>query len=119
VDKLFLARDGNLYLLEIELDGGEIVVSRGIKEKGVIRLDYREGDPARGQPDTFHITHLALDNCKRLGIGRACLLFHQEHYGCPLTAGYADRGQAEDGSHLTGDRPGFIAAMRAQGIVLP
>lgn len=119
MDKLFVAKDGNCYLLEIERDGCEIFVSRGIKRLGEIRLDYREGDVCHGQPDTFHITHLALDKCKRLGVGRACLEFHHEQYGCLLTAGYADGVPADDGSHLTGDGPGFIAAMRELGIVLP
>lgn len=103
MDMLFVAKDGNCYLLEIEMDGCEITVTRGSKRLGEIRLNYREGDAARGQPDTFHITHLALDKCKRLGVGRACLEFHLEQYGCLLTAGYADRGPSEDGSHLTGD----------------
>jgi ribosomal protein S18 acetylase RimI-like enzyme len=119
VDKLFAAKDGNCYLLEIEDEGCEITVSRGLKKLGTILLDFREGDAARGQPDTFHITHLALEKCKRLGIGRACLEFHREQFGCSLTAGSSHLGQADDGSHLTGDGPGFIEAMQALGIVLP
>ena len=119
MDKLFAAKDGNIYLIEVEHDGCEINVSRGIRRLGQINLDYRCGDTKLGQADYFHITHLSLGKCKRLGIGRACLEFHKELYDCPLTAGYGGSGQAEDGSHLTGDGPGFIAAMRALGIVLP
>lgn len=119
MDKLFKAKDDALYVITIDDDGCEIVVSQGIKRLGEIRLDYREDEGVRGEFCFFHITHLELGRCKGLGIGRACLEFHKRQFDMPLTAGYADRGQAEDGSHLTGDGVGFIARMREEGIVEP
>ncbi|EPG8943774.1 hypothetical protein L4Z64_001178 [Pseudomonas aeruginosa] len=116
---LFQANDGNLYVIEVDEDGSEITVSRGVKRLGEIRLDRREDDFGRGEVEYFHITHLALERCKGLGIGRACLKHHIEMFGLPITAGSAHLGHAQDGSHLTGDGVPFIARMREEGIVEP
>lgn len=119
LNTLFQAKDGNLYVIAVDEDGYEITVSRGVTRLGVVRLDRREDDFGRGEVEYYHITHLALEPCKGLGIGRACLLHHIETFGLLLTAGYADRGPAADGSHLTGDGVPFMARMRDEGIVQP
>lgn len=93
----FLAKDGNQYVIEVDEDGYEITVSRGATRLGVVRLDRREDDFGRGDVEYYHITHLALEPCKGLGIGRACLMHHIETFGLLLTAGYADRGRLRTG----------------------
>ncbi|MEW5713547.1 hypothetical protein AB1462_14385 [Pseudomonas sp. SB113] len=115
----FNASDGNSYMITIDDEGDVINVTRGGALVGNIRLDYRDDEDDTGAPDRYHITHLALDACKGLGIGQRCLELHRECFGFPLTAGYAGIGQSSDGSHLTGDGPAFIAKMRKKGIVCP
>jgi len=112
----FLASDGNTYKIQIDDPGDEInVLFQGAK-KGSISLRLIEGDlPC--QPDIYHITHLALDSCSHRGIGRRCLQFHRELFDAPITAGSNVGTKCDDGSHLTGDGPGFIARMKAEGLV--
>ena len=112
----FLASDGKTYQIQIDEPGDEInVLFQGAK-RGSISLRLIEGDQPC-QPDTYHITHLALDSCSHRGIGRRCLQFHRELFDAPITAGSNDGTKSDDGSHLTGDGPGFIARMKAEGIV--
>lgn len=112
----FLASDGKTYQIQIDDPGDEInVLFQGAK-KGSISLRLIEGDQPC-QPDAYHITHLALDSCSHLGIGRRCLQFHRELFDAPITAGSNDGTKCDDGSHLTGDGPGFITRMKAEGIV--
>lgn len=112
----FLASDGNTYQIQIDDPRDEInVLFQGAK-KGSISLRLIEGDlPC--QPDVYHITHLALDSCSHRGIGRRCLQFHRELFDAPITAGSSDGTKCDDSSHLTGDGPGFIARMKAEGIL--
>jgi hypothetical protein len=112
----FTANDENDYTISFDDDGNEINVYNADQKLGSISLDLRdEGD----HWEHYHITHLALDGCKRLGIGQRCLELHKKIFGTPLTAGRSNAGQQEDGSHLTGDGPAFIANMRKKGLVAP
>lgn len=55
---------------------------------------------------------------KRLGIGRAALeLFHEFAGGVPLVARDHDGQRQNDGSHLTGDAPAFVAAMETVRLI--
>jgi hypothetical protein len=110
----FKAKDDNEYEISFDDDGNEIDVYRAGKKLGSISLDFRDDDDDR---EHYHITHLALDGCKKLGIGEQCLKLHKEIFNTPLTAGRSNAGQQDDGSHLTGDGPAFIASMREKGIV--
>lgn len=112
----FTAKDDNDYTILIDDEGNEISVYRTGQKLGSISLDLRGEDD---DWDYYHITHLALDGCKRLGIGQHCLELHKEIFDAPITAGRSNAGQQDDGSHLTGDGPAFIAVMRKKGIVSP
>jgi hypothetical protein len=111
----FITQSGQQYDIDVT-DGSEILVTKNGEKCGSIVLSYREGD---GQmiPDTYHITNLGLEDCKGQGVGRRCLELHKENFGEPLTAGSSHSGKQDDGSHLTGDGPGFIEKMREEGIV--
>ncbi|WP_124513902.1 hypothetical protein [Acidovorax sp. FJL06] len=115
---IFTASDGQTYEISVDDFGEEIRVVLGGKTVGTISLRYIEGDPPR-QPDTYHITHLALEECAHRGIGRRCLELHREVFSSPITAGADNGTTSDDGSHLTGDGPGFIAKMSKAGIVVP
>ncbi|WP_460164288.1 hypothetical protein [Pseudomonas sp. S2_F03] len=114
--KEFTAR-GEIYEIEIDEDTHRIYVGKAGKRVGTIDIDERE-DGFSGEV-YFYICHLALDACKGQGIGQACLEYHNEIYGGPLTAAMPNSGELLDGSHLTGDGVPFIARMRAKGIVAP
>lgn len=118
--EIFKAKSGKEYRIELD-DGDEISVWFGDVKQGTIslrRIEGAEEGPGDLAYDYYHITHLALDACKGQGIGRRCLQFHQEVFEADITAGNYRDGQMDDGSHLTGDGPGFIAKMRAEGLVV-
>lgn len=54
---------------------------------------------------------------KRKGIGRECLVFFKDLTRAPITASCDDGIPKDDGSHLTGDAPGFVSKMREEGII--
>lgn len=112
----FTATDGKTYEISVDDSGEEIRVIFAGVTVGTISLRLIEGDPPH-QPDIYHITHLALEECSHRGIGRCCLELHRMIFDSPLTAGADNGTTSEDGSHLTGDGPGFIAKMRTAGIV--
>ncbi len=111
------AKNGANYTLSIDDDGTEIIVSRGADALGTISLNYIQFDWP--DPDHYHITHLPLEKCSGIGLGRECLIFHKECFGAPITAGYDYGQESLDGSHLTGTGPGFIYTMRQEGVVVP
>lgn len=53
----------------------------------------------------------------RQGIGRECLRLMSETYGMPIVVNRDDGIRRDDGSHLTGDAPAFVEAMRREGLV--
>jgi hypothetical protein len=112
----FNGKSGTLYVIETDVSGEEITVARDGTPVGSISLRFIEGD-GKGMPDTYHITDMALNHCKGDGVGRRCLQFHGEMFDAPITAGTDDGSRPEDGSYLIDDGPGFIAKMRAEGIV--
>ncbi len=110
----FQTSNGKTVKIVIDEDVMSIVVyTLGGKKIGNIDLGERDGD--------YHILWMYLDQLNsdyvRKGIGRAALKFFKETYRCGLTAS-ADNGLTlDDGSHLTGDAPGFVAQMRHEGII--
>jgi hypothetical protein len=114
----FMASNGLAYTICVDDEGEEIRVMASGITIGRILLRLIEHDyPHQG--NTYLITHLGLQKCKRLGIGRRCLQLHRRIFDSPITAGSNNGITSEDGSHLTGDGPGFIAKMRAEKIVEP
>jgi hypothetical protein len=54
---------------------------------------------------------------KRQGIGCRILQIAKERYGMPIVAEDNDGLRKDDGSHLTGDAPGFVSQMRRRGLI--
>lgn len=115
--KNFLAKDNRTYQIDISESGEVITVSLRGEPKGSISLTYCEG-VGHGD-DHYYITNLSLDKCKKEGIGTACLKYHKKIFGRPILAASDDGIKKDDGSHLTGDGPAFIATMRDRKIVCP
>lgn len=110
----FVGSDGKQYLISLD-DGGELItVTHGGIQVGTISLRAIQYDDWHTQ---FYVTHLELDACKGRGIGRRCLQLHKECFDAPITAGNGYGVRMDDGSHLVGDGPGFIAKMRSEGLV--
>ena len=112
----FTANNGQLYLIQLDDFGEEIYVYQDGKKLGSISLCCIEKDD-HFMSEVYKITHLELEPCKGLGIGRRCLQFHKEVYDAPLTAGNDNGATSDDGSHLTGDGLPFVTQMRKEGIV--
>ena len=74
-----------------------------------------------GFPDELRLTRAYLDKSgsayKRQGIGRRCLQLVREASELEITAAEDDGQRKDDGSHLTGDAPGFVARMRDEGLI--
>ena len=113
----YQAKNGLQYKIAIDDFGNEIEVYLDDKIVGSISLNCISDDEMYSECNIFKITHLALDNCKGVGIGRRSLELHIELFDSILTAGNAYDGRQSDGSHLTGDGPGFISKMRDLKIV--
>lgn len=112
----FISKIGKEYTIDLDDDGEKITVLHGGKACGSISLSFRESEGS-GIPDSYHITHLELEGCKRQGLGRKCLQIHKKVFEMPLTAGPNDGSRPDDGSYLIGDGPEFIEQMRKEGIV--
>ena len=54
---------------------------------------------------------------KYQGIGRCCLELVRQVSGMEIVAAEDDGLQKDDGSHLTGDAPEFVAKMREEGLI--
>ncbi len=112
----FTAKDSEIYLISADEFGEEITVFKDGESLGHISLE-RISDEG---PDNeiFYVTHLSLENCRRLGIGRACLQLHHRTFGRPITAGVDNGTTSGDGSHLTGDGLPFVTKMREEGLIV-
>lgn len=115
------ARDGLSYTITIDEEGECIELFLSDKHVGTIRLTF-DPDVLRVEEwqffDFFYINELSLGKCKRLGLGEAALRFHKLCFGSKIAAGPDDGTIMYDGSHLIGDGPPFIAAMRRKGVVI-
>ena len=118
--KQFTTNDGVAVEISIDDEGEIIIVSLNGDELGTISLIAKEEEIGYEIQEHYYISDLSLEKCKGQGIGRACLKFHIESFGEPLTADSSspfNTHKNEDGSHLIGDGPGFIQKMREEGIV--
>ena len=105
--------------IEIQLadDYSEVVGWHNGSRIGAISFCHDWGDEP-GVPEHLYITHLDLSATYcHAGIGSQMLEFVRDETGLPILAADNDGIQRGDGSHLTGDGPGFVAAMRRRGLV--
>lgn len=115
----FSIRDGRKVVIILDEGGHEISVKdTDGKDIGSIKLDCIEFDHG----DRYKITWMYLDKQEgaylHQGIGRECLRLHKEAFDAPIEASDNDGIRKPDGSHLTGDAPGFVSKMREEGFVI-
>lgn len=116
--KQYTTPDGRSVDIRIDGFGERITVLDWLgQEIGSIIFSLREDEYS----DCYKITWMYLDKkgrgYLRQGIGRAALQFHKEIFNANIEASNNDGIMRIDGSHLTGDAPGFISKMRQEGFV--
>jgi len=84
-------------------------------------LRFREIEVDSRVANILRLTWAYLDGMDgsyvRQGIGRRCLELVREISGLEIVAADVDGQRHDDGSHLTGDAPGFVARMRQDGLI--
>lgn len=112
--------DGRTITIDVSDDSELVVKDHKNYEIGKINFSYRDEDFPGGS-SYYHITWMYLDlkdsSYLHNGIGREALTFFKEFYGLPITASDNDGLRKDDGSHLTGDAPGFVEKMRDEGLI--
>ncbi len=114
----FKAKDGNVYT--IDLDDGENIEVRDNQRNqiGSVTLLHVNADCNDYKMESyFYLQHLALDDCKRLGIGREIFRLHIKYFGEVITAAQEDGPVMDDGSHLINDGIPFVRKMREIGYI--
>ncbi len=112
----FIAKDGNKYYIDLD-DGEDVTVfdSNNCKVGSITLLHVnKDGWPL---PSYFYVHDLALNGCKRLGIGTEVFRLHNEIFGESITAANRFGPRMDDGSHLIDDGIPFIAKMREKGLI--
>ena len=113
---------GRFITIDVSDDSELVVKDHKNNEIGKIKFSYRDEDFPGGSP-YYHITWMYLNSKDssylHKGIGREALTFFKEVYGLPITASDDDGLKKDDGSHLTGNAPFFVAKMRDEGMIEP
>lgn len=111
----------------LTLDAGEIVELRFEEDSVAIyaegnevgRLGFRAYEvPVYDYEETcYHLTHAFIEGdggkYKNQGIGTEAFRLFRECTGAKVTFSEHDGLQKDDGSHLTGDAPHFVASLKA------
>jgi hypothetical protein len=116
----FTTKNGHKVSIEIDEFGEEILVT-GAQGQEIGSIEFSSIDD--GDSEYFRIVSMFLDkngsSYVRQGLGRECLKQHIAIFNTPIVAADDDGIRKNDGSHLTGDAPGFISQMRKEGLVAP
>ncbi|ATG20937.1 hypothetical protein CO705_14190 [Ralstonia pickettii] len=113
-------RDKNDREISLELDEDSLIVKATHNGTLIGKMEFVEIEQDRG-PSAYKLIWMYLDMAgpeyKSCGIGQKILELMNEFTGGPIIAGSGDGRQSDDGSHLTGDGPGFVAKMRSRGLI--
>lgn len=111
--------NGNHIMIDVFNDSHIEVLDSKSKLIGGIYLNLIEVD--EHSDPYYYITRMYLDkkdkSYLRQGIGREALIYFKEIYGYKITAAEDDGQRKDDGSHLTGDAPSFVAKMIEEGVI--
>lgn len=120
--KDFTTKNNLVVSITIDDDGEEICVKdKSGSEIGKIRFSREEYDDDYSHHERYKIVWMYLDKQEgtylHQGIGRECLKFHKSIFQSPITSSDNDGVRRDDGSHLTGNAPAFVARMKEEGII--
>lgn len=113
---------------QLVLDSGEIVELRFEDDSVAVfaqgeevgRLSFRAYEvPVNHHEETYyHLTYAFIEGgggkYKHQGIGTEAFRLFRECTGAEITFSENDGLRKDDGSHLTGDAPGFVASLKAK-----
>jgi hypothetical protein len=121
MEEIFTINDGRQVKIKVDDMDYKATVLTSPGDKIIGSLEFREiGSP---EENFLKITNAFLDrkdgSYLRQGIGRRCLTIVAEISGLKIIASDDDGIRKDDGSHLTGDAPGFIAKMRQRMAGMP
>jgi hypothetical protein len=96
-------------------------IAKDQKGGSIGRFEFSFIEGAGHGDDYLKLTHAFLEGCdgrfKRVGIGESILRTARHLWGYPIVAEEDDGIRKSDGSHLTGDAPGFVRAMKRKGVL--
>ena len=118
LQKTIQTKDGRTVVLRLD-DSGETIAAETADGRQIGRMELRQVED--DHMTYYRLTWMYLDvldsSYKRQGIGREALLFHRRTFDCPICVADDSGLKREDGSHLTGDAPGFVVRMITENIL--
>lgn len=106
--------------IDLFLDEDELTIRAKHDDRALGEMHFRLIEEEFDQ-QTLKLVWMYLDHAgsayTRSGIGRQMLQLIYEFNGGPVIAESVGGAQQEDGSHLTGDAPSFVAKMRKEGLI--
>ncbi|HEY0313834.1 MAG TPA: hypothetical protein VGC56_15250 [Allosphingosinicella sp.] len=118
---LFQTKDRRTVEIEVDEFDWTVRVRTVTGGDEIGRMSFEEHECADGRSSALYLTWCFLDRIPGwtgVGIGRECLRLAGEVSASPITAAADDGMKREDGSHLTGDAPGFVQRMREEGLII-
>lgn len=107
---------GIVFIETDEMSMTSTVRTAGGDKIGSIEFDLRDDH----QVLYLMWAHLEdLPGYTRIGIGRECVRRMSDIFSLPVSAADNDGMRRDDGSHLTGDAPAFVEALKREGLILP
>jgi hypothetical protein len=110
--RVYRSATGQSIILEMADDWSEIIF-KDTSGKKLGEFEFKELDDG-----SYLLKRMYIEPLKRSGIGRAALeMFKEETQGASILARANDGITQNDGSHLTGDAPSFVAKMIAERLI--
>lgn len=117
----FVTKTGSKVIIDIDEDNFTATVTTMTGQR-VGSIDFTLIE-APGAPDGYYLkmTHAFLEGVDgqylHQGIGTECVRLMGEVTGFPITASDDDGAVHADGSHLTGDAPGWVTRLRQRKLI--
>jgi hypothetical protein len=122
-ERTYRLDDGRIVKIKVDELSGEIFVTDQAGNR-IGRVELEELEIEEGKPLSAPVYRLKWmyndlkdQSYVHKGIGREALKFFKELTGATITASENDGMRKDDGSHLTGDAPAFVAQMRREKII--
>lgn len=117
IQTAFECRNGRTVTIMIDDENDFCAIVRDDFGAKLGQLDFRDHD-GRLKLVWAYLDQIDPAWCRQ-GIGREILRQVTESSGFQIFASDDDGIKHDDGSHLTGDAPAFVAKMRDEGFILP
>jgi len=112
-------KNGRRVTLEIDENADYRVEAKNSLGSLIGRMEFSEDSESGSLKLVWAYLDILNSTWRRQGIGRQMLKEVKSLSGRCVFAETNDGIKREDGSHLTGDAPSFVAQMRVEGIIEP